>query len=456
MSTEDRLRRALDAQAAAYDPSPDAHERIEEKLMSEQRFTERQRWMIGGVSVAAALLLVIVATATLTGSDNPDEPVFTDSTAVTTTVPDSTTSTTTTTPSSTTTRPVPVVDPYTVAFPDPGSSRRFDDPAAAARAYATDVLGFTELVVSEFQQGDSRSGEVPVSDRADGPVTTVLVRLMADDTWYVLGSESPNITVTSPFTGEFVRSGFSATGSALAFEGVVDVKVHEVGNPDIVGEGFVMGSGTPPAGPFSNQITYEATTDNAPGIVVFRTESAEDGRVVEATSLRVVLTDGVIPVVDDGEEPVDDSQCAGTADPDTGVEGDERVVAVHLLCDEAVIPVRRSIPASELAMLTRTLELLLAGPTEAEAEQGFSSSFPASLSVTSVVLTDGNAVVDIAGPFTDEIPNASAAILAVREQLFRTATQFSTVSSVEVHLDGSCDTYAAWAQSDTCVIDSPA
>ena len=47
---------------------------------------------------------------------------------------------------------------------------------SAARGFATDYVGFTDPIVGEFQQGDARSGEVPVQATVIGPITTVLVR----------------------------------------------------------------------------------------------------------------------------------------------------------------------------------------------------------------------------------------------------------------------------------------
>ena len=61
-------------------------------------------------------------------------------------------------------------------WPLADSSVTYDDPIDAATEFATELVGFTDPVVGEFQQGDSRSGEVEVRPSADGPVTTVMVR----------------------------------------------------------------------------------------------------------------------------------------------------------------------------------------------------------------------------------------------------------------------------------------
>ena len=55
---EERVRAALTARAASIEPSSDALTRIEEELMNEDpSTTTRNRWIIGGLSAAAAVLL---------------------------------------------------------------------------------------------------------------------------------------------------------------------------------------------------------------------------------------------------------------------------------------------------------------------------------------------------------------------------------------------------------------
>jgi nucleoid-associated protein YgaU len=83
----------------------------------------------------------------------------------------------------------------------PGQSRPCSTQAAAT-GFATELVGFTDPVVGEFQQGDARSGEVEVRAAADGPVTTVLVRQVgSDDTWSVLGAATAQIVPTTPAPG---------------------------------------------------------------------------------------------------------------------------------------------------------------------------------------------------------------------------------------------------------------
>lgn len=293
-STETRLRDALAERAATIEPSPGGLDRIEEELMSEPTANDtRNRWIIGALSAAAAVVLVLVA-VTVFSDDDDDGDTDVAAETTTSTSADSTTTSTTpaTTTSSTTTTFAPVVDRYQVAFPSPDIARRFDAPEPAAQAYGSEVLGFTDLVVGEFRPGDSRSGEVPISDREGGRETTLLLRQMDDDSWFVLGSTTENITVDQPVASDPVDAPFVTSGSALAFEGNVVVQVLTQDDLELLGEGFVTGSGVPPAGPFEGEIDFQSPREERPGIVVYLVRSPEDGRVTEAVSFPVRLLAG--------------------------------------------------------------------------------------------------------------------------------------------------------------------
>ncbi|MFP5322432.1 MAG: Gmad2 immunoglobulin-like domain-containing protein [Acidimicrobiia bacterium] len=250
--------------------------------------SDAQRWTLGGL-VALVVLLVVVIGVVAAGDDDED---VADTTTTTTTEAPTTTSepTTTSAPEETTTTTFePDVDPYEVAFPSPEASRSFEAPAAAARAYATDVLGFTELVIGAPSEGDGDRTEVVVQSREDGPETVVGL-LRAGDRWYVTGSETADISVAEPAPGTSLASPFRTSGEALAFEGTVEVLVLSQTQDAPLGQGVVTGSGTPPAGPFQGEISFTPPTEATPGVLVYRVTSPEDGRVVAATSLPVRLT----------------------------------------------------------------------------------------------------------------------------------------------------------------------
>lgn len=180
----------------------------------------------------------------------------------------------------------------TAVWPVGTSSTRYSDPVDAARGFAVDFVGFVEPVVGPFRQGDSRSGEVDVRARSDGPITTVLVRQLGpDDSWLVLGSFTENIELSDPGVLEVVRSPLRITGRARAFEGNVQVAIREDGNPAPLATGFVTGSGGEDLGPFEDTFSFPAPT-RAHGSLLLTTESARDGRIEEAAVLRIAFAKG--------------------------------------------------------------------------------------------------------------------------------------------------------------------
>ena len=116
--------------------------------------------------------------------------------------------------------------------------------------FATDYLHMVNPVVGQFQQGDSRSGEVPVQPSTTGPVTTVLVRQMgSDNSWWVLGAGTAAINLTAPTWNALITSPVTLQGTSMAFEGTVQTQVREDDNSKPLGQGYVTG-GTSTMGPF--------------------------------------------------------------------------------------------------------------------------------------------------------------------------------------------------------------
>ncbi len=233
------------------------------------------------VAALAAVAVIVIAgvVVLLTRDDGDDQQVSTPATNPPATSPS---------PSTATTPPATApTDTSTAVWPVTGSSTRYTDPVAAATGFATDFVGFVDPVVGTFQQGDSRSGEVSIRARAQGPVTTVFVRQLGDDgSWWVLGSATPNIQVTTPAALATISSPATLTGTSTAFEATVNVQVREDGNATPIGKGFVMGGANGVTGAFDGTVTFTQPSAQS-GAVVFMTLSAEDGRVSEAGVVRV-------------------------------------------------------------------------------------------------------------------------------------------------------------------------
>ena len=281
MNAEDRLRAAIAARTNAVEPSPDGLSKIEERLMEAERHDNRNRWFLAlGSAAAVAVLIVAVA---LRDEDPEAGPVATPTTEDTTTTvaPDDTTTTTTE-------AAPPQVDPAQTIFPDPATSRRFDDPKALVTVFVDEFVGMTSPVVGEFQQGDSRSGEVHVKGFENGAPATVLVRQMEDDTWFVIGAFTDSIQPSQPTNGATVTSPIDLQGMAYAFEGTVGLRLTADGFVDEpLATGFVTGRGDGVLGPYEGELEYSSTRGATYGVLLYTSESGEDGAPIAFVVQRV-------------------------------------------------------------------------------------------------------------------------------------------------------------------------
>ena len=178
-------------------------------------------------------------------------------------------------------------DAVAAVWPASSSDVRYAGPVAAARGFAVDLVGFRRPVLGSYHAGDGRSGEVDVRPEAGGPVTTVIVRRMSDDTWWVLGSATDGIELDTPSAGDVVTSPVVLTGRAWAFEGHVSVRIVEDGSRAPLATGFVTGGGDQ-LRPFTGSFRLR-TAQAAHGAVVLTTDSARDGQVWTAAVVRVGL-----------------------------------------------------------------------------------------------------------------------------------------------------------------------
>lgn len=201
----------------------------------------------------------------------------------------STTSTTSTTTTSIATTTTVVAQPDTAIWPFASTATRFATPMLAAQTFVIDYLGFTNPIIEPFQQGDSRSGEVPVRTTLNGAVTTVLVRqLTSDQSWWVIGAVSPNILLTTPSALQAITNPVVLKGTSTAYEAVVNVELRQDGSVVPLVRTTVMGGSMGVMGPFSKSVLYKTPASTGGAIVMF-TLSAKDGTVQEASVLRVAF-----------------------------------------------------------------------------------------------------------------------------------------------------------------------
>jgi hypothetical protein len=193
--------------------------------------------------VAAALLTALLVGC---GDDDATDESTTSSTEATSTSESSTTTTTesstttsgatttteaSTTTSESTTSTVPTLEQPAI-WPAPGVV--FDDPEVAAADFVSKVLGVPPNL-GEFQQGDSRSGEIEAYSPAEGGSTSVrsvllLRQLGPDDGWFVLAAVSDTNTITAPASGGQVSAGpVEVSGQGRGFEGLLVIEAFTAG-----------------------------------------------------------------------------------------------------------------------------------------------------------------------------------------------------------------------------------
>lgn len=211
-------------------------------------------------------------------------------------------------------------------------------------------------------------------------------------------SESENIKVTSPDSNQYVSShGMVIEGEARVFENSFNWRVK-----DKDGEVLASGYGTEAApdigqyGPFVAFAEYSATAGEK-GTVEVYSLSARDGSEQDMVTIPVYFgTDREVSVY--FMQPGEVSDCREVHAVDRYVFDSE-------------------VPAIELR---QALWVLLAGPTNAEQDDGYNSSIPDGVRLNSVQVNEYAGVVTI--DFSDAIETGgSCRVTAIREQIERTA-----------------------------------
>ena len=111
----------------------------------------------------------------------------------------------------------------------------------------------------------------------------------------------------------------------------------------------------------------------------------------------------------------------------------ETSIAVYLLRDGKVTPVRRSVAATP-AVARAALTALLEGPTEQEVADGLATAIPTGTQLRDIALAGGTATVDLDGSF--DAGGGSTSMLGRVAQVVATLTRFPTVERVAFRIDG--------------------
>jgi Immunoglobulin-like domain of bacterial spore germination len=141
----------------------------------------------------------------------------------------------------------------------PAADVVFGTPEAAAEDFVAQALGVPPTL-GEFQQGDSRSGEIEVFSPGEGDAGRAVVRgllllrqLGPEDGWFVLVAVNDNASITMPGSGEQVAAGpVTVEGVARGFEAnvVVTALVAGTAGPGL-DQQVTMGGAAETPEPFS-------------------------------------------------------------------------------------------------------------------------------------------------------------------------------------------------------------
>jgi hypothetical protein len=258
-----------------------------ERDTTDDRPTDRSTVVLLVLVLALAVVVAVLATVlVLRGRDDDHATPRPQPTPTTTSTTSVTAAPTSGTPSIPT---LSVEEARSVVWPQPGDGTVYDDPVDAAAVMATRLARFTSPLIGPFQRGDARSGEVEIRAASNGPVTTVLLRQLSDGHWYVLGASTPDLRLESPGVGATIGSPVTVSGRSTSFEGLVLVTVLRQGDPNPLGQLPVQGGANGTVAPFTGQVHYDAPDVGTAGAVLLSTESAEDGRVWQATIVPVQL-----------------------------------------------------------------------------------------------------------------------------------------------------------------------
>lgn len=179
--------------------------------------------------------------------------------------------------------------------PGPAEARQ------TALKFATGLLGLENPTDDAFRSLSPAQAEVDIYSwirgdqaAARGPLTTVTLRRDAK-TWTVTGARTGNIRVASPSPSQAISSPLTVTGQALAWEGVVTVRIVQAKGDKVteLGRGNVTGGGDR-LRPFSGPIRF--TKPDAPhGWALFTSASGHNGETIAVTAIPIMFAGVTAP-----------------------------------------------------------------------------------------------------------------------------------------------------------------
>lgn len=212
-----------------------------------------------------------------------------------------------------------------------------------------------------------------------------------------------DISVFTPGANDPVASPLIVKGVAQAFEGTVQIAIRNA-TGTVVGSSFATAQqsdlGIP--GPFLRTVEFDASPGDNLTLEVYE-ESAQSGLPINMVKVPLVVAQEQLPLL-------------VFFAPKEG----------HCI---KVQEFERSVPHT-LGVGTSALELLFAGPTQMEREQGAYTAMPFGVKVEQLNIVGGIAQVKLSEEY-EQIEGSCAKRLAAR-QVLKTLLEFETVSDVKI------------------------
>jgi hypothetical protein len=255
----------------------------------------RQRRRMMSAGVGAAVVLAAAVAVPLLRDDGRGRVSMGDTAQPT--VPDTTETAPETTPS-TVTPATPEADFSQAAWPDP-AGELFTDPVAAARSFMTEVMGVEAAPLSDFVPGQQDGGgTIDVyqltedGSPADRVASTISLRRLDGEHWFVTLATSTDVRVDSPAPGDLVTSPVAVTGAGHGFEGTIIVQLRaRAAGADVLTETPVIAGSGEEAEPYAVELEAIGTPPTPGGIVVARATSGADTALPPFAAVPVVLGD---------------------------------------------------------------------------------------------------------------------------------------------------------------------
>lgn len=203
----------------------------------------------------------------------------------------STTASTTSTTAPTTTRPVTLEQPAIW----PAADVVFTNPEAAATDFVKSVLRVPPNL-GEFQQGDSRSGEIEVFS-PDSPGARVsrsalfLRQLGPDDGWFVLAAVNEFETIATPESASKVAAGpVTVEGRGRGFEATLIVRAFVAGDATLqLDQVIAMGGSAETPEPFSVSLNFSMAAPGQTIVLLLRGDTGREDDPGEFSAIPLVI-----------------------------------------------------------------------------------------------------------------------------------------------------------------------